>query len=476
MKAIIKLGSIFIMIIFSSHYAICYSQDNNSQDEMLKKDWEQTKKSFYDLIKQIDWGNFNEIEVKEELVCKEDFIKKIKKIKTPEEYQSPSGSEAYQALQVFLNLQYFATNESYFQNVDFSNYSFATYPKRAKILNSLINSKTVEEFIDKVINKAPHTEKDKFILEMMFNDYVKIKSGNITATRIESTMDNCHYIIYLGVRLKDMDFLKNKFFWEASIWQGRINCTCDNDSQDNGIKSAQFIIKADFESEIIDNNLIKLNFNKFSPSKVQVLKYECCPKQENPEEDKSSKDDHGYYNPNNSEQECCAAAPSPWYVGVYPSITLTNNFEDTYIGIGADIGYQVGSIFGENPFYVGLGVSYVTGSFQNGDVTDNTFSGMAFAENWIKIAPCVNFTQKLYGSYGTGSVTSFENEFDSITVKGGVQLGFVFSLSESVSIKGQGDLFTLGSTEYQYEFGDTKEDIGTFSAPSSYSLGLMFSF
>ncbi|MEZ4859593.1 MAG: hypothetical protein R2781_12400 [Flavobacteriaceae bacterium] len=476
MKALIKLGSIFIMIIFSSHHAICYSQDNNSQDEMLKKDWEQTKKSFYDLMKQIEWGNFSAFEDEKNLVCKQDLMEKVKNFKTPDEYQTSTEFEAYEALHLFVNLQYSATNDSFLQNVDFSNFPFATYPKRAKILSFLTSSKTVEEFTEKVLNKAPHTSNDKFILEYIYSDYNKIKSGNVTASRNEYTIDNCNYVIYMGVRLKEMNLQKNKLIWEASIWQGKVKCDCNKEANGQELKSAEVIITVDFESEIVDNNFLKLNFNKFSPSKVRVLNYECCPKQENPEEDKSSKDDHGYYNPNNSEQECCAVATSPWYVGVYPSITLTNNFEDTHIGIGADIGYQVGSIFGENPFYVGLGASYVTGSFQNGDVTDNTFSGMAFAENWIKIAPCVNFTQKLYGSYGTGGVTSFENEYDSITVKGGVQLGFVFSLSESVSIKGQGDVFTLGSTEYQYEFGDTKEDIGTFSAPSSYSLGLLFNF
>jgi len=139
-------------------------------------------------------------------------------------------------------------------------------------------------------------------------------------------------------------------------------------------------------------------------------------------------------------------------LGLIGGVNLSNDFDQTDWCVGAEYRYKICSI-GEKPIYAGAEVLYKSSDFMS--FNSNAFMGGLKAEKLCPISTHgdTQFVTGLKANYFTGTEdnSGFETKFDGYSA--GAYLGLNINVCENWFLGAEVDLFTIGNTTYEPDFG-----------------------
>ncbi|NND63507.1 MAG: hypothetical protein HKN48_09975 [Flavobacteriaceae bacterium] len=465
-KAVFAVCIMMLMLLPGQIFA---QEENTDPKEPTKESMD----SFYNLIDGIKWKDYEVVEDKDtKRDCYPELINRFKAL-VPKLLLKRNNNEAYRsAMDRFQSVQRFI-NQGNFQNLGVKNTGGFPNLVRDHFFNYLSQDLEPQTYREKIIGAGNANDTEVSLMDAL--RWLKYNARGHLAKR-DFNQAGCNIYQLIKIEPTNHDVANAKITWAVTNTV-TINCDCTERKNSKRLDRGTIKLKSEVTSTYLIKGIFNIIFTEASKPKQESLMVSCCPDPIRDESDKPADDNGGDGNNGNGDskgdgsdsksekdKDCCFPGENKFTIGLFPLIAVENNFEDSGFGIGVEGLYNIGTSFGNNEFYAGLQAQYLTESSQEGEVTQNTFSGAAILENRTPILPCVQWVQRICGQYSTGTIEAFNNkdDFDGLTF--GIHTGFNLDVSENVAIGLDATVVTFGKTTFTPENGpDIEQDIGEFN-------------
>jgi hypothetical protein len=306
------------------------------------------------------------------------------------------------------------------------------------------------------------------------------------------TIGDCFY--HVSVALKPIKIESNRVTWKF-ITHVLLKCDCVETSSTSKLRQLRVQLSTEMTSTWRDYDYRTIRFVAAEKANMRLYLWSCCglrysrlddlgdddddeTKPDNSEDKEEEKKEEKEKDKLKREKKCCDSQPADNSVGIFPTINFGNNLDDSTLGIGVEYLHKAGTSLADNNWYFGIGGQFSTSSGQGGELKENFYSGTVIVENRTPILPCVQWTQRVTGEYGQGTIEAFGNKDDFTQVTFGLSTGINLDLSPNFSIAVDATIFEAGSQTFKPTNGpEIKTDITNLSLPpTEVRFGLRLNF
>jgi len=484
--------------IFTIVFCFFISQIGWSQDQDPEKvKIEKTVEEFAKFFKAYDWTDYVEDGRKREFACRGDGIPRLKRMRNP---FRKAGNKEFANIAAGLEWFVYSIDKhvsgTNFDKIKEKEGSFFDTPtfKRDKMIEKLQTAKGADQFIDFYGTKLDQsvvefTPDEKNKLTQIHREYNRYFDYNGLILEETYAIGDCNYRVWVTTRPIKIE--SNQVTWKIYTYV-KLNCKCSDVSSTLKLKQMSVQLTSVMTSSWKNYDYRTIRFAAAEKAKMFIFKWLCCGTLDMNFEDGDGYDETMPGNNGGKEEEkdqkekdklkrekkCCNETPANNSVGIFPTISFGNNLDDSTLGIGVEYLHRGGTSLANNNWYFGVGGQISNSSGQGGELKENFYSGAVIVENRTPILPCLQWTQRVSGEYGEGTLEAFGNKDDFTHFLVGLSTGVNFDLSANFSVAIDARIFEVGSQTFKPTNGpEIKTDIKNLSIPpTKVRFGFRFKF